>query len=1273
MGLLRLTVLGSPEVFHDGSRLKFALRKAQALLLYLAVEGGMHSRSKLAAFLWPDSAPQDARTALRNAVALLRSLLADSGASPSQHSHLLSEHELLGLDPHALMELDMEVVQQAWQQAQRYSTAPSLEQRASLVAQFQHALTLVRGPFLDGFWLGEEAAFDEWRQMQQHQWHMRLQLLCDRLSSWQEEAGELEQARDTLTRWLALEPLQEEASRRLMRVHLALGDTTAALQVYVACRARLAEVLQVEPSPETVELAERIRTSAVAHRGSIPARPAVGEHQPPSELMTPLIGRVAAFSQLVSRYHQVQQGQPQAMLVVGEVGIGKSRLAREFVTWARAHGAEVLSGHALQLGGRLPYQPLVEAVRPRLEAENAPEDLLEDLWLAELSRLLPELRVRYPDLPALTEDELTARGRLFEAVARLLDALGRSSPLVLLLDDLQWLDGASLDLLRYLGGYWKAHGSRVLLLGTVSSEGLEPKSQLAAELSDLGRDLLVSQVTLLPLSQSETIQLVQAIAREEEHSAWSGGEQREHGPAPLVALGDFLFAQTGGHPLYLQETLKLLRDRGLLVPRLGTDGTWRLEPTGETAAVIAQERSRRELLPPSVRPMILGRLAKLTPAARQLVRASAVVGNLASAKLLWQVAELEVQAGVEALEEAVGSGILREEDSRTDWPGYHFAHEMIRDAVYTELGEARRRLLHQRALASLSSEGARVSELAYHALLAGEAEAAYRYSVLAADEAVAVFAVEDAIGYYEQARALFQEQKPLQSVLPEPEVEHLYVCLGLAYAFQNSWQQAQGACEELLAYAQRHQLPSLASITLNRLAILAAQQSKDKLHVQVLLEEAWRMAESSRDQRSLAETEWNHAQITAEVWGDPKHALPHGQQALELARGIRDKELEARCLATLGVIHLLGGAFEEALHSVEAALALYAALSTEPLSVRELSLPSFMSGSPITQPLTNRAIEAKCWALLAVILQHAGQIQKSIRCGRLSLALAHESRNGWAQVHSMICLMDGLLDAGAYEEAFGVMQQAAGLARTLPLTIHFQRFLIAQGNIYHALQQWDEAKAVLEEAETMAERSDLELLRVNAQSRLCMHYALAGQWEAACRYAEKALALRTSHNGALILMDFYLHFETEALLRGGDERQAREEVQHLGERLGPYPRYHIPYLRSLAVLAVWEEEREQAINHLREAIHLATVLGLPAERWQIQAALGSLYEAGGESARASTAFGEAARTIQGLAESIGDEALRSRFLAAPQLQQVMQHAQSQTYLLPGDHVQPSRC
>jgi DNA-binding SARP family transcriptional activator/predicted ATPase len=1273
MGLLRLAVLGTPEVFHDDQQLAFSLRKAQALLLYLAVEGGMHPRSKLAAFLWPDSDPPDARKALRNALVLLRRLLDDPGSSASQHSHLLTQGDLFGLDPHTPLELDLDVVQRAYQQAQGLSTVLSEPQRATLVANFQHALSLVRGPFLDGFWLREEAPFDEWIEQQQQQWQVRLQLLCDRLSSWQEAAGELEQAIVTLTRWLALDPLQEEAYRRLMRVHLALGDAAASLQIYATCQARLAEELQVEPSPETIALAEHIRSTTTGRRGSPPARPATATRVPTSSLVAPLVGRAGAFSQLVTHYQQAWQGQPQAVFVMGEAGIGKTRLTREFVAWARTQGADVLNGQVFEMGGRLPYQPLVEAIRPRLEEENAPEDLLDDLWLAELARILPELRVRYPDLPAPTEDELAAKLQLFEAVARLLDALAQRAPLVLLLDDLHWVDGASLDLLHYLARYWKSHGTRVLLLGTIRREGLEPKSQLSAQLSDLGRDLPLTQVPLEALSQEETLQLLETIASEGDQStalpSTAGAVPSQASATPLVALGDFLFAHTGGQPLYLLETLKLLREREWLVPRLGTDGTWKLEPVMDLAAAIAQERSWRELLPPSVRMMIQARLAKLSQPARQLVMAGAVLGTQASAKLLWQVADVGVQAGIEALEEAIGSGMLREGEAGVGRPGsYRFAHEMVREVVYTELGEARRQVLHQRALALLQTEGARASELAYHALAAGQAEAAYRYSMQAGDEAVAVFAVEDAIGHYEQVRSLLQEQL-LQTVLAASEVEHLYAYLGRAYSFQNAWQKAQKAYEELLAYARQQRLLRLVSMTLNRLAILAVQQSHGKPQVYALLKEAWQIAETSHDQQALAETEWNFAQIAAFVWGDsPESALAHGEHALELARGIHDKELEARSLSSLGFIHLLGGDFEEAIRCEEASLVLYAALSNEQSASRELSVAHFMSGVPPTQPLTYRASEAFCWELLALAQVHTGQVHNSMRSGRIALALAHESKNVWTHINSTHSLVYGLLEAGAYEEALVLTQQAVTLARTFPLKLLLLLILVALGSIYQALQQWEEAQAALEEALAVAETIGFRSARALALSRLCMNCALTGEWERAYRYALERIALRKQRiNAALAPLDFYRHFETEALLRTGDESQAKAEVHQQGEGLGPYQRFRIPYLRSLAVLATWEEHTEQAINHLREAARLAANIGLPGERWQIQAMLGRLYETMGDPAQAYTAFAEAATLIQGLAQGIEDEALRTHFLAAPQIQQVLQQAQRLANQVPQDH------
>src|SRR5260370_11047484 len=120
-----------------------------------------------------------------------------------------------------------------------------------------------------------------------------------------------------------------------------------------------------------------------------------------------------------------------------------------------------------------------------------------------------------------------------------------------------------------------------------------------------------------------------------------------------------------------------------------------------------------------------------------------------------------------------------------------------------------------------------------------------------------------------------------------------------------------------------------------------------------------------------------------------------------------------------------------------------------------------------------------------------------------------------------------------------------------------------------------------------------------------MNGAVAGEWQASFHYAVKATAVGKSVDAALLSFDFYRQYETEALLRGGEERQARAEVQRLGERVGPNRRFRIAYLRSLAVLASWDGQSEQAIGYLREAARLAADLGLPGEHRQIQSPLGA--------------------------------------------------------------------
>jgi hypothetical protein len=249
------------------------------------------------------------------------------------------------------------------------------------------------------------------------------------------------------------------------------------------------------------------------------------------------------------------------------------------------------------------------------------------------------------------------------------------------------------------------------------------------------------------------------------------------------------------------------------------------------------------------------------------------------------------------------------------------------------------------------------------------------------------------------------------------------------------------------------------------------------------------------------------------------------------------------------------------------------------------------------------------------------------------------------------------------------MQQAMASAPPLLLTHILQCLLTAQGGASQAVQQWQEARRAFEETVDVSKGGDFRHFRVSVLSRLCLYSAVAGEWEDASRYALQAITERKRTDAALIFLDFSSHSETEALLHAGQERQAREEVQRLGERLGSNRRFRIPYLRSLAILAEWDGHVTHAITHLREAAELASEIGLPEEQWQIQARLAKVYKAAGETAQACLALAKATTIIQELAQGIKDETLRARFLAGPQIQTMLQQAHSEASPVPRDHVE----
>jgi DNA-binding SARP family transcriptional activator len=492
MSLITLNVLGTPTVSYGGQRLSFRNRKALALLIYLAVERGAHLRDHLAALCWPEVDQAHSRMLLRSAIAWLRQALAAAGADPA--AALIVEQDQLQLN-RAVLDLDLAALDAAERSVQAAAPAEQIDLRATLLA----ALKAYRGDFLLGFSVSDAPSFDEWVSIERERRHRQMHPLFEQLTQLLCADGAWDAAIDVATRWVAHDPLHEVAHRRLMQAHADAGNRTAALQAFQHCAAVLEAELGVPPSPETTALADDIRARD--------RRLALGVRQAPEaerDMLSLRVVRPATLMQgwsdlrqpLARAYHLARHGQAQILVLEGSTRRGENDLAADVAGWATAQGADLLYGRAYDLGGRIPYQPLADALRLRIDQERAPDDLLPDVWLTELSRLLPDLRDRYPDLPPPLVDDATGPMRLYEALVRLTAALAQRRPLVWMVDDVQWADVASLDLLHYAAQRWVADAVPILLLCTVrpevSNAAVRGEWAIADWLRPLARELPVT-------------------------------------------------------------------------------------------------------------------------------------------------------------------------------------------------------------------------------------------------------------------------------------------------------------------------------------------------------------------------------------------------------------------------------------------------------------------------------------------------------------------------------------------------------------------------------------------------------------------------------------------------------------------------------------------------------------------------------------------------------------------------------------------------------------
>ncbi len=453
----------------------------------------------------------------------------------------------------------------------------------------------------------------------------------------------------------------------------------------------------------------------------------------------PLAGRAAEREFLLVEWKRATAGGQQAraagpriVLVSGEPGVGKTRLVREVAAELNQNAAVVLFGQCDEEMG-VSYHPFAAALVEFVAA--CPDDQLRSLMgplSGELTAIVPTLGNRVPGLPEpLHAEPETGRYRLFEAVVDLLAAMSASAPVLLVLDDLQWGDAPTLQLLRHL--LRSNEPMRMLVAGTYRDTDIGRAHLLAQLLPDLRRSNRGKRLSLSGLDQDGVAAMVASAA------------DRELSPDELE-FAHRLAAETGGHPFCIEEVLLHFVETGIL-QRQG--GRWTLSGIWAGLGI-----------PEGVREVVLQRLARFPAATHDVLATAAVIGQQFDVRLLAAVANGGMAMVVEALEAAERARLIRPVPGNAN--RYEFAHKLIRSSIYEDMPTSRRRWLHRDvglALEQRDGNHERLSELAFHfgeAAAVGEGDRAVDYARQAGDKAATMLAFEVAAAHYARARAALE-------------------------------------------------------------------------------------------------------------------------------------------------------------------------------------------------------------------------------------------------------------------------------------------------------------------------------------------------------------------------------------------------------------------------------------------------------------------------------------------------------------------------------------
>ncbi len=713
---LRIELLGELRVEIAGRNVTAQLpgRQGRALLASLVLNRPRPlDRDELAHLLWPCESPAAPEAALSSVLAKVRRALGPdliTGRNPL----------VLQLPPGA--EID---VQDADEQTERAERALADHDPATALSAAQAALALLVQPLLPGHqgewletWRGQLGELE--RRALEAAARAGVELGGDQLAAAERAAGAL----------IERQPFREGGYALLMEAQACRGDVAEALRTFERLRVLLREELGAPPSPVLMSLHGRLlHESPPAPTSVAPA----AEPSVPLPAMTStlvdgaFVGREWCVARLRSRWRESRAGQTRMVLLVGEAGVGKTRLAAQFAEEVHADGAAVLYGRADE-DALLPHQPFVEALRHLLAHGGA--DFAGDAERERpvLSRLLPDLapRVDSPAAPTVVDDE-TLRYRLFEAVVALVNRAGRRWPLLLVLDDLHWADKPTLLLLRHLLRHPQL--GNLLVVGTFRHVEVGRDHPLVDLLTDLRRERRYDRLTLDGLDESDT------------HALVADRLGRDVTPGFVRRLRE----QTEGNAFFIEETLRALLDCEL--------------PVEEAATEQALDRLG---VPEGVAEVIARRVRRLSPLGAEVLTAASVVGRDFRLGVVERLVDAAPEQVMSALEEGMAGGLVLEVSERIDV--FAFSHALVREVLYHQLTASRRVRLHHRVAEALEQLAARETinpaELAHHFHLARHLAGpgpARRYALAAGHHATDLLAYEEAVEHFRRALTLFED------------------------------------------------------------------------------------------------------------------------------------------------------------------------------------------------------------------------------------------------------------------------------------------------------------------------------------------------------------------------------------------------------------------------------------------------------------------------------------------------------------------------------------